>query len=584
MKVRLVRRVFLPCALLALLLLLGTQPLPAFAASPSFIRLVDASPAVGTMDVFVDGAKFLGNTMFATVTDYLQLPAGHHRVEAVLLGKGIGARVITQTLSVQPGTAYTVAAIGTKATGFSLQVFVDNNLMASGLAKVRFYHLSSGTGPLNIATGGLTIPRALSYTQASNYLRLPAAPYTFMVSTSHPAFTLLDQLTLKTNTVTSIFIVGVFHGTPPLTFIQVQVEGLPGISGTGSDPNALAPGLLGVLVLGGMSAGLLTGLWRFLRQRTANRLPRLSRAVLITMAALTLTGAGLSLALTTASPAPAPFVRLSIPAIGVNAPIESVGVRPDGAMETPGQHPWNDVAWYSAGPRPGERGSAVIAGHLDRPGGTPAVFWRLRDLHVGDIVLVVDAHGKTLRFHVTRMMYYPPQAAPVQDIFGNTAGSFLNLTTCAGGWIPTQHQTTLRLVVYTSLVGQTPAATAPVTPPATPQHGLSLAGTYNGSMYDETKQQTTYISVFIKQSKGRADFSGTFTVTSSSHGTYRLSGKVDLQGNFSFTVQQPGGQMPLYFYGTVQQQQGVDYLHGYFCKSRTNACSVNTGYFTVGLR
>ena len=584
MKVRLVRRVFLPCALLALLLLLGTQPLPAFAASPSFIRLVDASPAVGTMDVFVDGAKFLGNTLFASVTDYLQLPAGHHRVEAVLLGKGIGARVITQTLSVQPGTAYTVAAIGTKATGFSLQVFVDNNLMASGLAKVRFYHLSSGTGPLNIATGGLTIPRALSYTQASNYLRLPAAPYTFMVSTSHPAFTLLDQLTLKTNTVTSIFIVGVLHGTPPLTFIQVQVEGLPGISGTGSDPNALAPGLLGVLVLGGMSAGLLTGLWRFIRQRTANRLPRLSRAVLITMAALTLTGAGLSLALTTASPAPAPFVRLSIPAIGVNAPIESVGVRPDGAMETPGQHPWSDVAWYGAGPRPGERGSAVIAGHLDRPGGTPAVFWRLRDLHVGDSVLVVDAHGKTLRFHVTRMLYYPPQAAPVQDIFGNTAGSFLNLTTCAGGWIPTQHQTTLRLVVYTSLVGQTPAATAPVTPPATPQHGLSLAGTYNGSMYDETKQQTTYISVFIKQSKGRADFSGTFTVTSSSHGTYRLNGKVDLQGNFSFTVQQPGGQMPLYFYGTVQQQQGVDYLHGYFCKSRTNACSVNTGYFTVGLR
>src|SRR5260370_22412006 len=193
---RLVRRVFLPCALLALLLLLGTQPLPAFAASPSFVRLVDASPAVGTMDVFVDGAKFLGNTMFATVSDYLQLPARHHRVEAVLIGKGIGARVITQTLSVQAGTAYTVAAIGTKATGLSLQVFVDNNLMASGLAKARFYHLSSGTGPLSIGTGGLTIPGALSYTQASNYLKIPAAPDTFMESTPDPAFTLLDQINL----------------------------------------------------------------------------------------------------------------------------------------------------------------------------------------------------------------------------------------------------------------------------------------------------------------------------------------------------------------------------------------------------
>jgi len=253
-------------------------------------------------------------------------------------------------------------------------------------------------------------------------------------------------------------------------------------------------------------------------------------------------------------------------------------------METPAQRPWNDVGWYNSGPRPGERGSTVIAGHLDRPGGNPAVFWRLRDLRVGDSVLVVDASGKALRFHVTRIIFFQPQDAPVQDIFGNTAGSFLNLTTCAGDWIPTQHQTAQRLVVYTSFAGQAPAYTPTVTPTTTLQHGLYIAGTYNGSLYDETKQQTTNISVLIKQSKGRADFRGTFTVRSPSQRAYPLSGKVDLQGNFSFTVQQPDGQMPLYFYGTVQHQQNVDYLHGYFCRSRTNSCSLNTGYFTVGPR
>ncbi len=591
---RLVQRVFLTFALLALLLLLGSQALPASAESSSFVRLMNASPDVGTVDVFVDGAKFLGNARFATVTDYLQLPAGHHSVQAALIGKGIGARVITQRLSVQPGTAYTVAAIGTKATGFSLQVFVDNNLMASGMAKVRVYHLSPGTGPLSIATGGLTIPRALSYTQASNYLNLPAGLYTFTVSASRPSFSLPDQVTLKTNTVTSIFIVGVFHGTPPLQFFHVQVKGLPNISGTGSDPNALptnaspftplASWSLGVLALAGMSAGVLTRLWPFSRQKATNRPPRLFWTVLTAIVALALSVAGLSLVPPMASPVPPPFVRLLIPAIGVNAPVESIGVRPDGTMETPAQRPWNDVGWYNSGPRPGERGSAVIAGHLDRPGGNPAVFWRLRDLRIGDSVLVVDASGKTLRFHVTRIMFYQPQDAPVQDIFGNTAGSFLNLTTCAGDWIPTQHQTALRLVVYTSFAGQTPAYTPSVTPTTTPQNGLSIAGTYNGSMYDETKQQTTNISVFIKQSKGRADFSGTFTVTSPSRGAYPLRGKVDLQGNFSFTVQQPGGQMPLYFYGTVQHHQDVYYLHGNFCRSSTNSCSGNTGYFTVGPR
>ncbi len=581
--IRLVWRVLLAFGLLAFLALLGAQAPPASAASPSFIRIMNASPDVGTVTIFVDGAKFLGNATFATVTDYLQLPAGHHRVQAALIGKGVGAVVIAQTLSVQAGNAYTVAAIGTKSTGFSLQVLVDNNLMASGMAKVRVYQLSPRPVSVSIATATHTLIGVLSYPQASNYIRLPTGPYTFIVSSSQPSLSLLDQVTLKTNTVTSIFIVGVFHGTPPLQFVVIQVKGLPSMSGTGSDPNALAtnasqftplaPWPLGVLALGGMSVGVLTRLWPFSRQKITSRPPHLLRSIFTAMVALALTVAGLSLASTTARQTPAPLARLLIPAIGVNAPIESIGVRPDGAMETPGQSPWNDVGWYNAGPRPSERGSAVIAGHLDRPGGNPAVFWRLRDLHVGDSVLVVDAQGKTLRFNVTRIMFYPPQEAPVQDIFGNTAGSFLNLTTCAGDWIPTQHQTALRVVVYTSF-----------TPTATSQNGLSLAGTYNGSMYDETKQQTTNISVFIKQSKGRADFSGTFTVTSPSQGAYPLSGKVDLQGNFSFTVQQPGGQMPLYFYGTVQHHQDGDYLHGNFCRSGTNSCNVNTGYFTVGPR
>ena len=143
-------------------------------------------------------------------------------------------------------------------------------------------------------------------------------------------------------------------------------------------------------------------------------------------------------------------VRLVIPAIEINAPVESVDTRPDGNLATPTQHPWEDVGWYDLGPLPSERGSAVIDGHLDRPGGYPAVFWRLRDIQVGDDVQVIGSAGKALHFRVTRMAYYPADQAPLQDIFGNLGGKYLNLITCAGDWIPSQHQTTLRLVVYTA--------------------------------------------------------------------------------------------------------------------------------------
>jgi hypothetical protein len=152
---------------------------------------------------------------------------------------------------------------------------------------------------------------------------------------------------------------------------------------------------------------------------------------------------------TAPKPGAANPVRLTIPAIALNASIEPIGVLPNGDLATPTRRPWDNAGWYDLGPRPGDRGSAVIDGHLDRPGGLPAVFWRLRELHTGDRVIVVDAHGKTLLFHVLRIAWYGAQTMPIQEIFGNGQGRYLNLITCAGYWIPEQHQTTQRLVVYT---------------------------------------------------------------------------------------------------------------------------------------
>src|SRR5207253_11229919 len=90
------------------------------ATSPSFVRIIHASPFVGTADVFVDGSKLLSSFGFGAVTDYATVPAGPHKVQIALVGKGIGGSALTQTLVVSPGVAYTVAAIGATATTLSL--------------------------------------------------------------------------------------------------------------------------------------------------------------------------------------------------------------------------------------------------------------------------------------------------------------------------------------------------------------------------------------------------------------------------------------------------------------------------------
>lgn len=76
-----------------------------FADSPAFVRVIHASPYVGTADVFVDGTKLLSSFAFGSVTGYVSVPPGPHKVQIALVGKGIGAAALTQTLAVTPGLA-----------------------------------------------------------------------------------------------------------------------------------------------------------------------------------------------------------------------------------------------------------------------------------------------------------------------------------------------------------------------------------------------------------------------------------------------------------------------------------------------
>ncbi len=127
----------------------------------------------------------------------------------------------------------------------------------------------------------------------------------------------------------------------------------------------------------------------------------------------------------------------------------------------------------------------------------------------------------------------------------------------------------------------TPTPTLGVTPTPTPKNGMYIPGTYKGSAFNETTQQTTAITVFLVQNKGNGSLTGSVTYASAPQSPYTLTGTVDMQGNFSFSVQQPAGQKPLLYYGTVQQQQG-NFLHGNFCNSTTSTCLSNLGYFTAG--
>lgn len=139
--------------------------------------------------------------------------------------------------------------------------------------------------------------------------------------------------------------------------------------------------------------------------------------------------------------------RLEIPSIGVDAAVEHVGVNSKGIMDVPVNG--RDVGWFYPGPRPGEKGSAVIAGHLDNKDGSNAVFANLNKLKQGDHIYVIDSNGTSTVFIVQGSSEY--NVGYADDVFSRNDGTYLNLITCDGVWDGTKKSYSERLVVFADL-------------------------------------------------------------------------------------------------------------------------------------
>lgn len=124
-------------------------------------------------------------------------------------------------------------------------------------------------------------------------------------------------------------------------------------------------------------------------------------------------------------------LRLVIPAIGVRAPIVSVGVGAAGAMEVPGDVA--TVGWYRFGPSPSRPGSALLVGHVDSRVQGPGVFFRLSEVEPGDVVRVHLSGERSEAFEVVSRSLVPKDRLP-PAIFTRDGDPWLTLITCGGGF------------------------------------------------------------------------------------------------------------------------------------------------------
>ncbi|MGW3646124.1 class F sortase [Streptomyces sp. NPDC000878] len=136
------------------------------------------------------------------------------------------------------------------------------------------------------------------------------------------------------------------------------------------------------------------------------------------------------------TPAALPYAvvdRVRIPAIQVDAPVLPVGLDAAGWVDAPPAEDPNLAGWFTGAVSPGEKGTAVVVGHVDNQQG-PAVFYGLGALKKGHRVEVQRQDGKTAVFEIYGIEVFEKDNFPGDRVYGSRNTPELRVITCGGGF------------------------------------------------------------------------------------------------------------------------------------------------------
>jgi LPXTG-site transpeptidase (sortase) family protein len=145
-----------------------------------------------------------------------------------------------------------------------------------------------------------------------------------------------------------------------------------------------------------------------------------------------------------AQPRGANAVRLAIPAIKLDTPVQQGGIVEDASGEPAWQTlPFVAVHYGDLTSRIGTPGNAVIAGHVVTLN-EGNVFRFLYQLDLDDRIEVWDEHDRLHTFRVVRVRLVPPSDI---SVMAPTPDETLTLITCGGTFDPIKREFSDRLIV-----------------------------------------------------------------------------------------------------------------------------------------
>jgi Domain of unknown function (DUF4397) len=181
---------------------------PAASAAPAsssaavgWIRMAHLSTNTPAVDVYLysfgnSNAKIvLHHVAYGDVSPYEKVPAGEYTVAMRAAGApGASKPVLSTSINVAPGGAYTVAGVGPEA-GLRLQVLTDQLITPKGKALVRVIQASMHQERVTVKLNGTDLANEIAFSHVSSYTAVPPGVLTVHVAGPSESATQTVKLT-----------------------------------------------------------------------------------------------------------------------------------------------------------------------------------------------------------------------------------------------------------------------------------------------------------------------------------------------------------------------------------------------------
>jgi Domain of unknown function (DUF4397) len=196
-------------AVIAIGLLAGAAPASASAGS-GWLRLAHLSPNTPAVDVYLysfhnsSALIVVHHVAYGTISGYQKVPSGEYTVAMRAAGAPPStAPVISTTVNVFPGKAYTVAGLG-PANALRLQVLHDRLTTPKGKALVRIIQASLREHRVTVRAGHSVLARNVAFASVTSYKVV--TPGTWNVSAAGPTERTSSSITLAAGTIHTIVV------------------------------------------------------------------------------------------------------------------------------------------------------------------------------------------------------------------------------------------------------------------------------------------------------------------------------------------------------------------------------------------